>query len=105
MSEGHFDPYWMDQAKIAFAALCGGMVRLLFRPSSSIAKSAWLLFACVTCGYYGTPPLMHYMAAPVEFAGAIGAAIGFAGLSIAEGMLKAIDGFDFRQLLARFIAK
>lgn len=105
MDPSPFDAYWLDQAKLAFAALCGGLVRLLFRPSASILKSVWLLFACVTCGYYGTPPALHWFAISPEFSGGVGAIIGLVGVSIAERVLFALDNFNFRQILDRMMVK
>lgn len=78
------------------------MIRLLFRPakgekaSHRILKSIWLLFGCVTCGFYGTPPIMEWWAFSESYAGAVGALLGLLGLSIAEGLLKAVDGFEFK---------
>jgi len=89
------DPSALVHAKLAFASLCGGMVRLLFRPAASLVKTVWLLFGCVTCGFYGTPVMIKWWAiADPEYVGAIGALIGFVGLSFAEGALRAADKFD-----------
>jgi hypothetical protein len=99
------DPSWIDHAKIAFAALCGGILRLLFRPATSFLKSIWLLFGCVTCGFYGTPPMMRWWEFDPSYAGAVGALLGFVGLSFAEGLLKAIDTVDFKAWVARWASK
>lgn len=88
------DPEILENAKIAFAALCGGMTRLLFKPAENIRKTVWLLFGCVTCGYYGTPALSLWLAIGPDYAGAVGAALGLVGLSFAQGALTAADKFD-----------
>lgn len=89
--------------KLAFAALCGGMIRLLFRPAQSFIKSIWLLFGCVTCGFWGTPPIMDWFALGDSYAGAVGALLGLVGLSLAEGLLKAVDGFDWKEWILRIV--
>lgn len=105
MDPSSVDPWWLVHAKLAFAALCGGFVRLLFRPATSFLKTAWLLFGCVTCGYFGTPAAMHWWEIEPDFSGAVGALIGFVGLSFAEGMLKMIDNFDVKEWLIRWSTK
>jgi hypothetical protein len=109
MENPQVDPAWIAHAKLAFASLAGGMVRLFLRPVSApgpvqaVLKSAWLLFGCVTCGFYGTPPLLDWFGLGEPYAGAVGAILGLIGLSIAEGLLKAVDGFEFKQWLVRMI--
>lgn len=93
------DPSWLVHVKLAFAAFCGGMTRLLFRPAATFLKTIWLLFGCVTCGYYGTPVVMRWWELDGAYAGALGAAIGFIGLSIAEGALGAADKLDLKDFL------
>jgi len=89
------DPMALAHAKLAFASLCGGVVRLLFRPASSIWKTVWLLFGCVTCGFYGTPVMVKWFGlVDAEYVGAMGALIGMVGLSVAERALRAADKFD-----------
>jgi hypothetical protein len=105
MDTPDFDPAWLEHAKLAFAAFCGGVLRLLFRPAQSFLKSIWLLFGCVTCGFYGTPAIMRWWEMDQAFVGAIGALLGFLGLSIAEGLLKAVDGADFKAWVARWVRK
>lgn len=97
------EPAWAIHAKLAFAALCGGVMRLLFRPATSFLKTIWLLFGCVTCGFYGTPVTMDWMGFDAGYAGAVGALIGFVGLSIAEGILKSVDGFNIGGLVKFFV--
>lgn len=99
------DPNWADAGKLAFAAFCGGMTRLLFRPAASFLKTVWLLFGCITCGYYGTPVIMHWWDVEPSYAGAVGASIGFIGLSIAEAALRAADKLDLRDWLRSFLTK
>ncbi len=108
MDAPQFDPALVAQAKLAAASFCGGMVRLIFKPAASIIKTGWLLFGCVTCGFYGSTPFMHWWnidhpdAATV---GAVGALLGFVGLSFAEGLLKAMDNLDLKAWLARWATK
>lgn len=99
------DPDLLDHFKIAFAAAAGGLVRLLFRPGKSWGQTLWVMAACITCGYYSTPIAMHWLALPAHFVGAVGAAAGFIGLSVAEGVLRAVDGVDVQALAARFFRR
>ena len=99
------DPAIAANAKIAVGAAAGGIMRSFLRPARSIGQTALLLFSCVTCGFYGTEPLIDWFYLPVDYAGAVGAVLGFLGLSIAEGLLRAFDRFDFRQLLLNFFGK
>lgn len=103
MEPVHIDPSWLVHAKIAFASMCGGIVRLLFRPASSFLQTVWLLFGCITCGYYGTPPVEAWLDLGDNYSGAVGALIGFIGLSLAESTLKAFDNFDIVAFLHKFI--
>ena len=101
MDAPQVDPAWIVHAKLAFASLCGGIVRLIFRPAANLLKTIWLLFGCVTCGFYGTPVLANWLSAGIEYVGAIGALLGFIGLSFAEGALRAADRFDVAGWIAR----
>jgi len=98
----HVDPAWIVHAKIAFAAMCGGIVRLLFKPAANFVKTIWLLFGCVTCGFYGTPVMVKWLGIDgVEYIGAVAAALGFLGLSFAEAALRAADKFDVSAWVSR----
>lgn len=101
MDSPNIDPAWMVHIKIAVAAACGGVVRLLFKPATSFVKTVWLLFGCVTCGFYGTPALVKWWAIDVEYVGAVGALLGFIGLSFAEGALRAADELNVTDWLVR----
>lgn len=105
MDPAPLDPWWLVHAKLAFAALCGGLVRLLFKPASSFLKTAWLLFGCVTCGYFGTPAVMHWWEISPDFSGAVGALVGFIGLSFAEGLLKMVDGIDLKAWMLKLLTR
>ena len=99
-----FDPVWMVHAKLAFASLCGGIVRLLFRPAENLGKTIWLLFGCVTCGFYATPIIVNWLGVTgPEWVGALGAVIGLIGLSFANGVLSSADRFDLSSWLGRKI--
>ena len=105
MDASSVDPAWLVHAKLAFAAFCGGMTRLLFRPAASFLKTIWLLFGCVTCGYYGTPVVMRWWELDDAYAGALGAAIGFIGLSLAEAALRAADKLDVKDFLRSILLR
>lgn len=94
----------MAHVKLAVAALCGGIMRLFFRPAQSMLHTLWLLFGCVTCGYYGTPVTLDWWGIDQSYSGAVGALIGFVGLSIAEGILRGVDGFNIGNVV-RFMVK
>ncbi len=97
------DPQTTASIKVALSAGAGGLVRIFLRPTRSLAQTALLLMSCVTCGFFGTQPVIDLWGLPVSYAGAVGALLGFIGLSIAEGALRAIDAFDFRALLTSFL--
>lgn len=99
------DPDMIDHLKIAIAAAAGGFVRLLFRPGKTWGQTLWVIIACISCGYYSTPAVMHWFALPPNFVGAVGAAAGFIGLSVAEGVLRAVDGVDVQAMAARVIRR
>lgn len=105
MDPSSVDPVWIVHAKLAFAAFCGGVTRLLFRPAATFLKTVWLLFGCVTCGYYATPVIAYWWQLDQHYTGALGAAIGFVGLSLAEAFLRAADKFDARSLLRAWLMR
>lgn len=91
-------PEILANSKIAFAALCGGITRLLFKPASSVRKTLWLLFGCVTCGYYGTPVFCHWLSITPDYAGAVGALLGLVGLSFAQAAFSFAEEIDMLAL-------
>ena len=105
MDAPQIDPWWLVHAKLAFAALCGGLLRLFYKPAASFFRTGWLLFGCVTCGYFGTPALMRWWEIDAEFSGAVGALVGFIGLSFAEGLLKAVDSIDLKAWILRIMTR
>lgn len=96
MDYPNIDPSWLDHAKVAIAAFCSGIVRLLFKPEETFLRSIWMLFGCVTCGFYGSPALMHWFQLDNQYEDAVAAFVGFIGMSIAQGVLRAIDDFDIK---------
>lgn len=96
MDSPSFDVAWVVHGKVAFASLCGGIVRLLFKPADSIVKTIWLLFGCVTCGFYATPALVQFFGVDPSYRDAIAATSGFLGLTVAGGILAAVEAFDFK---------
>jgi hypothetical protein len=105
MDAPQFDPSWLEQAKIAAAPLCGGMIRLFLRPAETIPRGIFMLACCWTCGFFGTPPVMHWLELDPVYAGGMGAMLGLVGLSLAEGLLKAVDGVDLKAWIARWATK
>jgi hypothetical protein len=104
MDWAHFDAQALvDHGKLAFAALCGGVVRLLFKPASSLMKTVWMLACCVTCGFYGTAPVADWLNLNGDYRDATAAVIGLVGLSFAEGTLKAIDAFNLKDWLLKLL--
>lgn len=97
------DPATAANLKIAGAALAGGMVRMFLRPTRTLLQTAMLLASCITCGTFGTTPVMRWFDMPDEYVGSVGALLGFIGLSFAEGVLRAVDAFDFRAVLNSLI--
>lgn len=99
MDPGSVDPWWLIHAKLIVASLCGGIVRLLWKPAESATKTIWLVFGCISCGYYGTPVIMAWWGLEPVYRDGVAAFIGLVGLSVAGGLLKAFDSLDFRALL------
>lgn len=105
MEPPQIDPSVAAHAKLAFAALCGGIIRLIFRPAATLARSAVLLFGCITCGFYGTPVVMVWFEFSAALRDPVAALVGLVGLSLAEGLLKAVDGFNVKAWLAQWATK
>lgn len=99
------DPDIIANSKIALAAFMGGLVRMFIRPAQNLTQAALLISSCVTCGFFMTRPIIDWWHLPVDYAGAIGALCGLLGLSLAEGMLRAVDGLNFKALLRALITK
>jgi len=81
------DPELLATLKLLGAAACGGVVRMFLRPAKTLTSSALLLISCIIVGGYGTHPALWWLGLGEEFAGAMGAALGFIGLSIAQAAL------------------
>lgn len=96
--------------KLAFAAFLGGVTRLILRPIRgetffhAAARSMWMLFGCVTCGYYFTPVAVGWLSINSDYSGAVGALLGFVGLTLAEGILVGLEGVNLAGML-RFMLK
>ena len=86
------DPEILATLKLIGAAACGGVVRMFLRPAKTLTSSALLLASCIILGVYGAHPALWWLGLGDEFAGAVGAAIGFIGLSIAQAVLGWADG-------------
>lgn len=85
------DPELIAALKLIGAAACGGVVRMFLRPAKTIKQTVLLLLSCIIVGGFGTHPLLTWAGLSHEFAGAVGAGLGFAGLSLAEAVLRWAD--------------
>lgn len=99
------DPDWAVHAKLALASLGGGIVRLYVKPATSLLRTVGHLFSCMTCGYYGTPVVMYWWGIDQSLVGAVGAGMGFLGLSVAEAALRWADKLDLREWLRSLLTK
>ncbi len=88
-------------AKVAGAALCGGIVRMFLRPAKSLTQTALLLLSCVIVGGFGAAPALAWFNLSSEWAGAMGAALGFSGLSVAQAILRGLDKLDLTEFFNR----
>lgn len=92
------DPELIQTLKLLGAAACGGIVRMFLRPAKTLTSSALLIISCMIVGGFGTHPVLWWLGLGEEFAGAVGAGLGFIGLSIAQAVLgwadrlKHVDG-------------
>lgn len=95
--------------KLLFAAFWGGVLRLFLRPVRgesffhAATKAMWMLFGCITCGYYFTPVLMDWWGVDGAYTGAVGALLGFVGLSVAEGVLSGVENLNIGNVMRFFI--
>jgi hypothetical protein len=90
------------QAVIMLASFCGGLVRLFIRPAETMKRSIFLLASCTICGQFGTPFILFEFPDWAPMQNGIAACVGLVGLSIATGILRAIDRFDFADLFSEF---
>lgn len=93
-----FDNEAVAQVRLAMSALAGGVIYHAIRPAATWAKVATRTVACVLAGFIFTEPAMLFFDIPDAYTGAVGAGIGLGGLSIASGVLRAIERFDFAAL-------
>lgn len=100
-----FDPSIAAQAKVSAAALMGGVVRMFLHPAKGLMQAAMLLLSCVIVGGFATPVVMDLWDVPADYAGAMGAALGFAGLSVAQAVLRGLDSLDLSGWLSIFQKK
>ena len=100
-----------SQASVAIAALCGGVVRLLWRPvttgslSVRLLNSVWLLGASAICGFYATPVAVRWLNLNPDDSLFVAAVLGLIGLSLAGGLLRAADGFEVKSWLKGMIER
>lgn len=96
-----FHPEVWAALKVAGAALCGGVVRMFLRPAKSLTQTILLLVSCVIVGGFGTAPTLAWFNLGPEWAGAMGAALGFSGLSLAQAVLRGLDRLDLSEFFNR----
>lgn len=105
-------PEMVAHAKLAMASFAGGAVRVFLRPiagataTARLLKSVWCVFCCVTCGFYAAPVVVGWF----ELTGdgwreGMGALIGLIGLSLAERLLKAVEGIDLKAWILRIMTR
>ena len=95
------DPEFLAATKVAGAALCGGIVRMFLRPARDLRQTVLLLLCCIICGGFATPIVMDVWQLPDHWAGAMGAALGFVGLSVAQAVLKGLDHLNLGSFFQR----
>lgn len=105
-------PEMVAHAKLAIASFAGGAVRVFLRPiaganaTARLLKSVWCVFCCVTCGFYAAPVVVDWLGLTGDgWREGMGALIGLIGLSLAEGLLKAADGFDLKSWLLKLLTR
>ena len=105
-------PDMVAHAKLAIASFAGGAVRVFLRPivgasvTERLLKSVWCVFCCVTCGFYAAPVVVDWLDLTGEgWRESMGALMGLVGLSLAEGLLKAIDSIDLKAWLLRILTR
>lgn len=100
-----FDPATLAHLRLLAASLFGGLVRLIFRPASSIRQYICLLIGSMACGVYATPPVMIYFAFPADSRDAVCALLSFVGLSLAGRILKFVDNLDVGAIVLKWFEK
>lgn len=88
------DPELVASAKIAIAGLCGGYIRLIFRPARTWRQYAALLVACGLLPLFFTAPTLDFFGWARSNTFPVAAGIGLVGLSIVQAILKALDKLD-----------
>ena len=84
----------MASAKIAIAGLCGGYIRLIFRPARTWRQYVMLLVACALLSIFFAHPTIEYFELSDNKLFPVAAGIGLLGLSIVQAILKALDNLD-----------
>lgn len=88
---GPIDPETAAILKLVGASACGGVVRMFLRPAKTLMSSLLLIISCMIVGGFGTHPALWWLGLDTDFAGAMGAALGFIGLSLAQAALSWAD--------------
>ncbi len=86
--------FTLAAAKIGIAALCGGFIRLLFRPANGWKQYAYVLASCLMVGVIATGPTMTFFDIQSGYTVFIAAGWGLFGLSVAQSVLHALDKLD-----------
>ena len=86
--------FTLAAAKIGIAALCGGFIRLLFRPANGWKQYAYVLVSCFLVGIIATEPTIAFFDIDPRYTVFIAAGWGLFGLSVAQSVLHALDKLD-----------
>lgn len=87
-----------EQAQVIVGGAVGAGLRLYLRPAGSIMRAVITGVLCIASASVFGPTAQAWL--PLNQAGC-GAAVAFVTLTVAEGVLKAIERFDFGALLKR----
>lgn len=96
------DPNLAAQAKIVTASGAGAFIRLYFKPSDGVWRTAWACFCSILCGIYATPVVVEFWGLSADsYRDGLAAALGLLGLSIADMILRGCDRFDLAAFVKR----
>lgn len=91
----NLDPETAHIARVGSAAFAGGVMFHALRPAASVVGLLTRMTASVLAGLVFTDPVMIYFSIGSDFVWGVGALIGLCGLSVAHGVLRAVEKFDF----------
>lgn len=113
MDAPQLEPEWLSNAKLLIASLLGGVVHLYFKfrreehesRTQAAVHSIWLLFGCVTCGFYATPAVVAWVRLNPEYRDGMAAIIGLVGMTFAKRLLQAAEGLNLKELIVKWATK